>query len=125
MRAITAGEWDAMRDEQDTATPDMAQIGTWAPVANTYGEQEPAWTYSAPIACSYQPTDTKEVIAGDKTIVHSIGRVRFPVGTTITARDMIHVTKRAGDHVSIYFWVAGQPEQYATAVVVPVERVTV
>ncbi len=127
MTLLDANDLAMLRADQALSFLDTCQIAPVVETAATGGELVESWpTYADAVACGFEPTGGRERRRGQGTILITDATLRLALGTTITARSRVKVTKIKGETLStpLYFGVVGSPRQGKTALVVELEEVS-
>ena len=114
---FSATELSRMRTAWDISLVDSCKIGARTATANTYGEMIETYTYGDETDCAIEYTHSAEVQRGEGTILAIDARLRLAYGSTITHRDRVQLTYRAGTALGTAqtFEVVGYPHLYVAA----------
>jgi head-tail adaptor len=96
MSLISANDLTGLRADQSDAMWDTCVVQAWSGTANAYSELIETYTDGSAIACRFVPDSGTESRRANMTQVIMPALVRLPLGTTVTAKDRIKVTKRFG-----------------------------
>jgi len=96
MRSFSTTELARMQATQNAAMQDTCQIGAYtAGSAGTYGMVAVTYTYGDALSCGLEHLSPREMLPStDAPTIDA--RIRLPVGTTITSRDLVKITYRYG-----------------------------
>ena len=112
MRADQAGHYN---DTCIVQTLSTTRDSTGA-VLNTYPD-------GSAISCGFEPKGGTERKAADGTAVITDATVRVPIGTTITAKDRVKITKRHGTSITaLVFGVASEPQRGPSGLVIELRK---
>lgn len=105
---------------------DTCVIQTYWATFDTYGAPVITFTDGAPVGCGFDPTGGRKNRRVDLTALHVDATVRLPIGTAVSAKDRIKVTKRFGTALgaALVFDVQGSPQQGPSGIVLELAKVT-
>lgn len=103
MRGFATAELTRIRAAAEETMQDACVIGTRTaseiagePGGGSWDYDNPAFDWDTnEIACGYQASQSKETIVNGQAATMD-GKVRLPIGTAVTARNRIVITKRQG-----------------------------
>lgn len=97
MNTIGATERTRLRATMAETLLDSCRILAYTTgAADAYGMSAVTYTAGSEIACGYEPTASDEVQRENQVIVTD-GKLRLPIGTTVTTSDRVLVTKKLGE----------------------------
>jgi head-tail adaptor len=96
MSLLTASDLAAMRADQSDAMWDTCIVQVWSGSADAYGELIETYTDGSALACRFVPASGTESRRSNMTQVVMPAMVRLPLGTAVTAKDRVKITKRFG-----------------------------
>ena len=122
---LTAADLVIMRAAQTQSLQDTCVVQAQSVAANSVGELIETFTDGAAIACRYVPASGAESHRPDSTIVTMPAMVRLPLGTALTPKDRIKITKRFGETLTtaLVFGVADAGTQGPTCITVMLKDV--
>lgn len=100
MSLIDSRDLAMMRADQTDALWDTCIVQTQSVAVDSYGQGIETFTDGSAIACRFVPWaggELREINRSDGTITVIRAEVRLPLGTTVTAKDRIKITKRFGE----------------------------
>ena len=119
MSTLSTVELTQMRADQANHYNDTCVIQTLSTARDTTGAVLPTYTDGSAISCGFEPTGGTERKAAGGTAVITDATVRLPIGTTVTAKDRVKITKRHGTSITaLVFGVAGEPQRGPSGLVV-------
>lgn len=92
---------------------------------NSFGLPDVRYVEGGPIACGFNPQNTRNVLVGTNLAVTD-GAFRLPIGTVINTNDRIKLVRRYGNALATtqIYDVVGAPIQGPSAIVVYVRLAT-
>jgi len=97
MGLISANDLTGLRADQTDALWDTCIVQAWSGTANAYGELVETYTDGSAMACRFVASSGSESHKANMTTVTMPALVRLPLGTTVTAKDRVKITKRFGE----------------------------
>jgi len=124
MTALRAGEVTSFQTTQEYHYHDACKIHAYSGTDDAYNIPQATYTEGSEIACGFEMVGTDErVNEADVPVVD--GKLRLPVGTTLTPNDRIEITKRYGVAITpLFFEVVGLPLRGSSGLVVELAKVT-
>ena len=113
-----------MRADQTSHYNDTCVIQTLSTARDTTGAVIPTYTDGSAISCGFEPTGGTERKAADGTAVITDATVRVPIGTTVTAKDRVKITKRHGTTLgtALVFGLASEPQRGPSGLVIELRK---
>ncbi len=127
MNPLSADELSRLQDAADASMLDTCSILRWGGVVGDYGKTRPTFTPEPPIACGYNSTAQREVMAGTQVVLTD-AVIRLNIDTELDARDRIKVQSRFGVALEASeqptYEILGEPRRGPSGLQVYLRRVT-
>ena len=125
---LTAADLVIMRAAQTQSLMDTCVVQTQSVTVDTYGQGIETFTDGSAIACRFVPSNrvaASEVNRTTSTITITPATVRLPLGTTVTPKDRVKITKRFGETLgtALIFGVDAVSTQGPTCITVTLKDV--
>ena len=122
MRDISDSELNRMSGSLNMQ--DTCQLVSYSGTFDSYNDPVAGYTTGSAISCSYDPTASNERRTFELTQVSFTASVRLPTGTSVDEKDLLLVTQRHGDPISLSpYNVVGEARIRPTHVLVLLDEV--
>lgn len=116
---LSTVELTQMRADQAAHFNDTCVIQTLSTARDSTGAIINSYSDGSAIACGFEPAGGSEGRTDEKTGVTTDAIVRVPIGTAVTAKDRIKITKRHGTSITaLVFGVASEPQRGPSCLVI-------
>lgn len=125
MRVVSAGEIARMRSTAAETFLDSCRLGD--PTSSSWGSDpgSDSYAYGAEIPCGFDMAPAGEAAEGSQApVVDAL--LRLPVGTVVSGKHRVRITKRHGEALSPPqdYTVDGEPDRGVSALVLKLQAVT-
>lgn len=88
-----------LRATQQSVMFDTCKVLTYSSTTDALGNPVPAYTSGSAISCGFRTITAREIQESGYVPILD-GEMRLPVGTIITSKDRIQLTKRYGENIT-------------------------